>query len=351
MVRVQSSEPWFIRLLAGLCALCAWSGVAAAQKTDVITLDNGDTITCEIKELTRGRLLCKTDAMGDVHIKWEHIVAIDSDKTLEIEMSSGQRYFGTLRAGEAPGEITVAAGQASSSIRTANVAFVKQVNPSFWGKLDGNIDFGASFTQGDNQFDYSLNAQSKYTARDWQVNVALSSLIKRRDEANTTNRQTIGGAWRRNLPWQRWFGIALGSYEHNDELDLSLRATGGYGVGRYMQQSNRWTWSLYTAGLYTREKFTAEETGTNNLELGLATDLQVFTFGDHDTDISTSFIFLPSLTTAGRYRLSLNSSIKREVVKDLYFSVDLFETYDSEPPQVGAKKNDLGVTMSFGWKY
>jgi hypothetical protein len=60
---------------------------------------------------------------------------------------------------------------------------------------------------------------------------------------------------------------------------------------------------------------------------------------------------LPSLTTAGRYRISLSSSIKREVLKDLYSSVDLFETYDSGPPQVGAKKNDLGVTMSFGWKY
>jgi hypothetical protein len=348
---VPRSCSWIIRASVALCAVWLTSAEARAQKTDVITLDNGDTITCEIKELERGRLRCNTDAMGYVYIQWEHIAAIDTDKTLEVELASGQRYFGSIRAGDAADQMSVTAGAASTSIRNEQVAFVRQLNPTFWSRLDGNVDFGASFTQADNQFDYSLNASSAYKGRNNRVDVTLSSLIKRRDDADTTNRQSLGGTWRRNLRWPRWFGVALANFERNDELDLDLRAAGGYGIGRYLAQTNRWTWSAYAAGVYTHERFAVEENGTDNLELGLATDVQVFTFGDRDTDISTSFIFLPSLTTGGRFRLSLNTTIKREVFKDLYFSVDLFETYDSEPPQADAKKNDLGVTMSFGWKY
>ncbi len=322
-----------------------------AQKTDVITLDNGDTITCEIKELQRGRMRCKTDAMGDVHIKWEHIVDIDTDKSLEVELESGQRYFGSIRPGETPERMTVAAGQASTSIRNSDVAFVRQVNATFWGRLDGNIDFGASFTQADRQFDYSLNAATTYTGRNDEVTTNLSSLIKRRDNSPTTNRQALGITWQRNLRWQRWYGLAVGSFERNDELDLDLRAAGGYGVGRYFAQSNRWTWTAFAVGLYSREQFAGSAEGNNNFEAGLGTDLQVFTFGNRDTDISTQFVVLPSLSSPGRFRLSLNTSVKRELLKDFYFSVDLYESYDSEPPQAGAKKNDLGVTMSLGWKY
>lgn len=349
MVRAPRSAPWSIRLLVTACAVLAWSSEAAAQKTDIITLDNGDRITCEIKKLERGRLRCKTDAMGTVDIQWEHIVDIDTDKTFEIEMDSGQRYFGVIKPAEAPEEMQVTIGQASTTIRSQEVAFVKEIDSSFWGKLDGSIDFGASFTQADNQLDYSLNADAAYTGRTNQVRVSLSSLLKLRDDSATTNRQVIGIQWQRPLRWRRWFGMVVGNFEHNDELDLDLRALGGYGVGRYLAQTNRWTWSAYGIGAYSREQFQGDEEGSNNLEAGLGTDLQVFTFGDQDTDIGTSFVFLPSITTPGRFRLRLNAKLKREFFTDLYFALDLFETYDSEP--AGDTKNDLGFTMSFGWSY
>ena len=47
-----------------LLAVPAW-----AQKTDVVTLVNGDTLTCEIKLLERGRLQVSTDHMGTVNIE------------------------------------------------------------------------------------------------------------------------------------------------------------------------------------------------------------------------------------------------------------------------------------------
>lgn len=345
--------PGLARTLAGCCALVMWSTVAWAQKTDVITLDNGDTVTCEIQELERGRLRCKTDAMGTVYIKWQHVVDIETDKIFEVELSTGESHVGSIKASGTAEEMNVAAGAAITSLPQQDVAFVRQVDPTFWGRLDGGIDLGASFTQADGQVDYSMNADVVYTGQLNSVTLDLSSWIKIRDDATATNRQTLGGQWLRDLRWPRWFSIAVARFEHNDELGLDGRGTGGYGIGRFLAQTNRWTWAAYVTGQYSRERFQGTEAGGNELNVGFGTDLQVFTFGDHETDISTQLEFLPSLTTSGRYRFRLNTKVRREFFSDLYFSVDFFETHDSDPPRQGrdVEKNDYGLTTALGWSF
>jgi hypothetical protein len=351
MVRVPFSVRLMIRALALLCGFGAWTDSAAAQKTDIITLDNGDTITCEIKKLERGRLRCKTDAMGTIYIKWEHIVGIDTDKTLEVEMETGQRYFGNIRPSETPGDMTVTIGQASTEVRNDEVAFVQQIRPTFWGKLDGDIDLGAGYTQSDDQFDYTLNASSTYTGLLNTFQVDLSSAIRVRDNETTNNRQSLSGQWYRQMKWERWFSVTLLKFERNDELDIDIRGTGGYGIGRFLAQTNKWTWNAFASALYSREQYLGEESGNNNFEAGFGTNLQVFTFGDNETDISTNFIFLPSVSDAGRYRLQWNAKLKREFIRDFYLSIDLFENYDSRPPQTSANRNDFGISMALGWTY
>ena len=289
--------------------------------------------------------------MGTVYIQWEDIAHITTDKTLEVETSEGQRYFGSLEPGESPAELNVRIGAATTAIRTDDVAFARPIDPTFWGKMDASIDFGLTFTQAESQTDYSLNGSARYTSRTNIFRLEVNSLLKIRGEDTTTNRQVLTGEWMRHLRWRRWFGIAVANFEHNAELNLDLRATSGYGIGRYLVQSNRWTWNAYATGLYSWEQYTGEETANNELALGLGTNVQVFIFGDHDTDVNTGFIVLPSLTTDDRYRVRLNVKLKREFLKDLYISLDLFETYDSNPPQEGAKKNDFGVTTALGWSF
>ena len=59
-----------------LLALPAW-----AQKTDIVTLVNGDTLTCEIKLLDRGRLQVSTDHLGTVNIEWDKVTVGHGDAT------------------------------------------------------------------------------------------------------------------------------------------------------------------------------------------------------------------------------------------------------------------------------
>ena len=60
--------------LAAFLAAPAW----ARPKTDVVVLDNGDRVSCEIKKLQRGKLTISTDASGTITLKWSHVVGLQS---------------------------------------------------------------------------------------------------------------------------------------------------------------------------------------------------------------------------------------------------------------------------------
>ena len=91
-------------LIIGFLSLSA----QAAPKTDIIIFKNGDKLTGEIKSLKRGKLSFNTDAMGTISIEWDKIAHIESLQYIQIETSSGARYFGRLELTEASGTVAVA---------------------------------------------------------------------------------------------------------------------------------------------------------------------------------------------------------------------------------------------------
>ena len=66
---------------------------------------------------------------------------------------------------------------------------------------------------------------------------------------------------------------------------------------------------------------------------------------------STRALGLSSLSNAGRYRLQLDAAVKRELFKDFFFSISFYNTFDSQPPNPDASKNDVGLVTSIGWSY
>ena len=63
--------------------------------------------------------------------------------------------------------------------------------------------------------------------------------------------------------------------------------------------------------------------------------------GQTDTDLSDF----------GRQRMQFDSTVRREIWKDVILAVNVFDTFDSQPPAVDADRNDVGVVLSFGWSY
>src|SRR5579872_3867019 len=98
--------------------MCGWASLAAvmlslltparafAQKVDVVTLKNGDHLTCEIKKLDQGRLTVSTDALDKVVVYWQDVGAVTSPREFEVTLASGDKYYGALGTSQA-GEVVI----------------------------------------------------------------------------------------------------------------------------------------------------------------------------------------------------------------------------------------------------
>jgi hypothetical protein len=57
------------------------------------------------------------------------------------------------------------------------------------------------------------------------------------------------------------------------------------------------------------------------------------------------------LSDTGRQRVQLDADVRRELWKDLFVSLNVYNTYDNRPPNPAAATNDVGIALSIGSTY
>jgi hypothetical protein len=239
-------------------------------------------------------------------------------------------------------------GREGNTVTLEQLAVVKMapLEDSFLERLDFSTDLGFSFTQANQAAQWNLNANASYRSRQYLLTGAFSSLFTGQEGADSTVRNELRLQTNRFFG-RRWFGAALANLLQSEELRLELRSLLGGGIGRYLVQNNRLILAVLGGAAYSRERFKGSEPGRNNAEAVAGLQVEVFTFEEHETDFTTTFIALPNLSTTGRIRLELNSKFRRELFGDFTWNVQLFDSYDSDPPSEGAKRNDFGVSTVF----
>ena len=104
-------------------------------------------------------------------------------------------------------------------------------------------------------------------------------------------------------------------------------------------------------GISANDERSIDADPTQNLE-GLFTFRQSYYRYDRPkTNFDLAFQYYPSFSNWGRQRIQLDASVRRELLKDFFVAVNMFDTFDSRPPTPGAAKNDVGVALSIGWSY
>ena len=331
-------------LLVVLSALPA--PVAAATKTDVVELRNGDRITCEIRKLERGKLTVKTDGLGTVGIEWDDVERLTSKATYDVELESGQRLFGSLVRGDA-GTVLVTTSSDPARLQLTDIVRIAPLGGTFWRRLDGNVDAGFSFTQANVQTQWSLNSEISYRSRLWLSSLSGDSALTTREDADRQTRNTLALQSQRFLG-ARWSALGFGQFQQNEELSLDLRTLVGFGVERRMVQSNRTILAAVGGTAWTHEQYSGAE-DENVAELVAGVNWKWFTFDGRSTNLDVGLLSYYALNHP-RVRLELNTSFKSDIVGDLYWSINLFESYNSDPP-ADQKRSDFGVSAALGWSF
>jgi len=83
----------------------------------------------------------------------------------------------------------------------------------------------------------------------------------------------------------------------------------------------------------------------------LGIDYSRYVFDDPTVDLSTALSVYPSITDSGRTRAQFDVKLRWEMIKDLYWDLSYYNTYDSDPPSGSLSTNDYGVVTSIGWSF
>ena len=336
-------------VVLGVAAMCASPTIARAShgKVDTVEMLNGDRFACEIVNLQRGEVTAKTTGFGTISIEWVKVARITSPARYEVELATGVRLFGELSA-PAAGKLRVGPAVGGVVVDMIQVIGFAPIEASFLRRLDGSIDLGFSFTQANQLVQWTFNTEVSHRTRSVLSRLGVSSQLKTEEDSDEQSRNTLSFSSQKDMS-DRWFGVGFGQLDQNEELGLRLRSTIGAGFGRSLLQSNRIILAAFGGIVYTREEYGGEP-GTNRAEGVVGTRWDWFTFGGRKIDLTISALGFVDLTDSSHVRSEVDASMKIDLVKDFYWSINLFESYNSLPP-TGNKKNDFGITVALGLSF
>ena len=338
------------QLLIAAAALAIATPAYGRAKTDVVLLENGDSITGEIKELYRGRLKLSTSSMSTVYIEWFDVVTIESRYYFEIEDVEGYKYYGTPELTEG-GEFRVTRADAVVSLEKLQVVRITPIEKSFWSRLDGSVSLGGSYTKGSHIGRVDFGLDMRYRVEKNYIQLRGNSSVTTEQDAQSITRSEASFTYQHLFARRIFSDLTLATFR-SDEQGIALRLTQAAGVGAHVVQTNSSMLESILGVSVNREWPTNETTPpANNLEGVVSAAYSVYIYNTPKTDFSSSVGIFPRLPDFDRLRVDIEASWTQEIISNFTFVLTYWDNYNSKPPSEDDAKNDWGITTSVGYKF
>ena len=342
--------------IGGLLIFMLTTAPALAQKTDLIFLKNGDRVTGEIKELDRGLLQLATTAFGKIQVKWVDIERIDSDKQLQVETGSGDRYFGPVMRDTSSGILALIQSGQPVQLDLGDVVRLEPIktNQPVWSRLDKRLNIGFTHTQASDITQWNINATLRYRAPKYVASASYDSMIILNQASEDRERRDLTGTYLHLRP-ERWFWFGTSSLQEDDELGVDGRWLISAGVGRFLLQSSRQELSLRAGLSGNLENSIGDKNENSDLNTSvdgvLGVDWFFYKLHSPMSDLAFSLEYYPGFSEAGRHRGNANIRYRQEFVEDLFWSLRYYYTYDSQPPAGSSSDDDFGIVTGIEYKF
>ena len=284
-------------LLALACSL-ALASAASAAYPDTILLTNGDRLKGEVKGLEYAKLTFKTDAASTIYIKWDRVVEIVAPAYFEVETTVGVRYYGSIGAGKAPGPADARARR--SGHRAA--ARVRRPDPPAEAAVLGPARRVGQPRRQLHQFERHRPGLVERVGDDAPPEVQLRDDARfdhHRPARTSRSRRGSSSASRTSACCaSRWFARAERQVraEHRTGHQAAFVGRRRRAAG-YVLQTNR-TVMYWSGGLMLNREIPIEGERTDNVEAFLGASYSFFTYDTPKTNLTTSFVVVPSLTSS-----------------------------------------------------
>jgi hypothetical protein len=349
MIRPQRRAAALLLMLGGVLV---WSLAAGytRDKTDVVTLRNGDHLSGDIVSLEYGILILSTDNMSSLSIEWPAVRAVKSKFEFAIERRDGSKYHGTIATSDDGADLIVESPEGTVRFPMAEVERISRFSPEFWDRINGALAVGFSYTKSSSIKVGNVNFNSNYRSTTLDGSLAFSANTTTDSSGKTTNRVLLTSGVQFLQQSRNFWGL-LGSLERDQALGIDARLLAGAALGRRFVQGP-FTELTGIAGIVgTEEWIVGEASPRASAEAVLGGTWQVFKFIEPKTRLDLGLYVFPSLTESGRYRSTGNLALTHKFPHDITLGITGYLSYDNKPPDPTAEKSDYGMTLNVGWTF
>jgi hypothetical protein len=325
--------------LAGIFVSCN----IQASKIDTIFFQGGDRVTAEVKSLENNKLKLSTADVGTIYVEWNKIDSVKILNNMRVVLDDGQIIYGKILTAGVAGQGYIWNREGDPIlVELIHIVMLSPMEEKILDRLSGTLSSGFSYVKATHVMQMNLDASIKYQAEKNQIELYYSGLFSQDSLTGYSQNQNAGATFIRLFP-KKWFLLSQFNLESNTEMDLDLRTSISEAIGNSFIRTNRTF--LYAAVGLLANKEVSLGVGQFNLEGILSSQYSVFIYDDPEVSFDITAELIPSLTTLGRVRTTIDSSLKWEVFTDFFLKWTFWHNYDSQPISTDAEKIDWAVTL------
>jgi putative salt-induced outer membrane protein YdiY len=348
---------------------CAVVCLAAAlcARGDQVELTNGDHLSGTVLGLNDGALLLRTDALGDVKIKWATVARVSADAPLYVTMNDDLLPAQVIELNDGPAAVInpeaghlCLAHNAVQAIRTQQdeTAYRAQMErleerPVLLRYWSGSVDAGISAARGNSDTtNLNLSVRADRSTASNHFNLYLTSLQGRSRDSDghtLTSANALRSGMRYDINMsQRVFTFGFTSFESDRVQGLDMRNVIGAGTGYRLAQTSKTVLDVFAGGSLNNEYF-SESPDRRTGELLFGQDFS-HTLSSR-ASLGTRLSLFPNISMPGDYRAVLDATASTKLIAWLGWQVTVSDIYVSNPP-LGAQGNNMllstGLRFTFG---
>jgi hypothetical protein len=343
--------------LSCLVAFLVALPVAARTKTDVLVMNNGDRMTCEVKGLDGGVLFVSFDYIdGTTSVDWSKVARLESTQLFVVKTADGSVYTGNIKtpetAADQPVQIQVLESpELQPVIERRQVVQMVATSDNLWQRFNGAISLGVIYSKGNQSTQYSLGSELNYVRERWGASGIFDSNLSSSSGSSAATRNSLSTSAFRLLPANNWFYSGLATFLQSSEQSIALQSTIGGGVGRYLKNTNRSQISLLVGLAWQNTEYSPALPGLSKMNVAsalISAQARVFKFSKTNLNVTASV--LPALSDPGRVRFSTDATYYVKIFSDLKWNVSFYGNWDNRPPATFSG-SDYGTSSGLSWTF
>lgn len=321
---------------------------------DEIIFTNGDRLTGKITHLVEGKMLFKSDAIGDVTIDQSKIKTFSTDDPVAVHLKDENVLLQKIVNSE-PGKFAIE-GAGTVKAQDFELSSISSINPPPKPdpKWTGNLAAAMTSTHGNTKSEAvsgSFNMSKR--AHNDRTKVSMDYAKTKQEDKTTGDKEITEDWWRSKGKYDYFFskkmyGFVDGRYEKDAiaELDRRMIIGGGGGYQWIETEDIKFSTEFGMASLY--EKF--DNQTESNSEVSMQTGYNFDKTLMKNVKFVHDLTYYPSTEKFSDYYLTSTGEIRAYFTSAMFMTFKIIFNFDSTPA-IGSHKTDTKYLFGVGYSF